>query len=147
MSNKPFVVLLVEDEEHDIVAVKRAWKQNNIANPLHVVRSGAECLDYLHQRGKYSDPATAPAPRLLLLDIKMPGMDGFAVLEEIRRDERLRRLPMVVLTGSDAGTDRNRSYDLGANAYIQKPLEFKDLSEAIGLINRFWELAKLPVLG
>ena len=146
MRNKPFVVLLVEDDEHDIVAVKRAWKQNDIANPLHVVRSGAECLDYLHQRGKYSAPASAPAPGILLLDIKMPGMDGFVVLEEIRRDERLRRLPMVVLTGSDARTDRNRSYDLGANAYIRKPLEFKDLSEAIGVINRFWELAELPDL-
>jgi len=144
MGNKPFVVLLVEDEEHDIVAAKRAWKQNNIANPLHVLRSGAECLDYLHQRGKYSDPATAPMPGILLLDIKMPRMDGFEVLEEIRRDESLSRLPMVVLTGSDAGTDRDRSYDLGANAYIQKPLEFKDFSEAIRIINEFWTLAELP---
>ena len=144
MGNKPFVVLLVEDEEHDIVAIRRAWKQNAITNSLYVVRSGEECVDYLHQRGKYSDPATALAPGILLLDIKMPGMDGFALLEEIRRDERLSRLPMVVLTGSDAGTDRNKSYDLGANAYIQKPLEFKDFSKAIGVINKFWELAELP---
>jgi len=146
MSNKPFVVLLIEDEEHDIVAVKRAWKQNGITNLLHVVHSGEECLDFLHRRGKHSDPSGDSTAGLLLLDIKMPGMDGFAVLEEIRRSERLRRLPVVVLTGSDAGTDRDRSYDLGANAYIQKPLEFKDFSEAISVINRFWELAELPGL-
>ena len=146
MSDKPFVVLLVEDDEHDIVAAKRAWKQNNIANPLHIVRSGAECLDYLHRRGSYSDPAAAPTPGILLLDIKMPGMDGFAILEEIRQNERLRRLPIVVLTGSDARTDRNRSYDLSANVYISKPLEFKDFSEAIRVINQFWELAELPDL-
>ncbi|MDY7010558.1 MAG: response regulator [Planctomycetota bacterium] len=134
MSNKPFVALLVEDEEHDIVAVRRAWKQNNIANPLHVVRNGTECLDYLHRRGKYSAPATAPKPGMLLLDIKMPGMDGFAVIEEIRRDERLSSLPMVVLTGSDTRADRNKSYNLGVNAYIRKPLEFKDFSEEIRII-------------
>ena len=144
MSKRPFVVVLVEDEEHDIVAAKRAWKQNNIVNPLHVLRSGAECLHYLYQHGKYSDAAAAPRPGILLLDIKMPGIDGFAVLEEIRHDERLSRLPMVVLTGSDAVADRNKSYDLGANAYIRKPSEFKGFSEAIRAINDFWTLAELP---
>ena len=146
MPDKPFAILVGEDDEHDIVVTKRAWKGNNIENQLFLVRSGQECLDFLHRRGKYSDPTAAPTPGILLLDIKMPGMDGFTVLEQIRRDERLRRLPVVIVTGSDAAGDRNRSYDLGANAYIRKPLEFKDFSEAIRVINRFWELAELPDL-
>ena len=143
MKEKPFLVLLADDDEHDIVAIRRAWKQEGIANPLHVVRSGEECLDYLHHRGKYADAADA-TPGILLLDVKMPRMDGFAVLEAIRRNERLRRLPVVVFTGSDAAGDRNASYDLGANAHVKKPLEFKDLSRAIRIINEFWELSELP---
>jgi two-component system response regulator len=144
MSNKPFVVLLVEDEEHDIVAVKRAWKQNMIANILNIVRSGEECLDYLHGRGKYSALPKTSTPGIILLDIEMPGMNGLEVLEHIRRDERRRRLPVVLFTGSDTGSNQDRSYDMGANAYIRKPLKFKDFSEAIRVTNEFWTLVELP---
>ncbi len=144
MSKKPFVILMAEDNEHDIVATRRAWKKNNIANPLHVVRDGEECLDYLHQRGKYSEPGSAPRPGILLLDIKMPRMDGLAVLKHIREDADLRRLPVVILTTSKDEEDRIRSYDLGANAYIMKPVGFRNFSEAVGTINLFWELVELP---
>jgi CheY-like chemotaxis protein len=144
MSKKTFVVLMAEDNQHDIVATKRAWKENNIANPLYIVRDGEECLDYLHQRGKYSEPGSAPRPGILLLDIKMPKMDGLAVLKQIREGEKLHRLPVVILTTSKAEEDRLKSYDLGANAYIVKPVGFQNLAEAVRTINLFWELVELP---
>ena len=144
MSKKPFVVLMAEDNEHDIVATRRAWKKNNIANPLHIVRNGEECLDYLHQRGKYSEPGSAPRPGILLLDIKMPRMDGLAVLKHIREDADLRRLPVVILTTSKDEEDCLGSYDLGANAYVMKPVGFHNFSEAVRTINLFWELVELP---
>ena len=144
MSKKTFVVLMAEDNQHDIVATKRAWKQNNIANSLYIVRDGEECLDYLHQRGKYSEPGSAPRPGILLLDIKMPKMDGLAVLKQIREDQKLHRLPVVILTTSRAEEDRLKSYDLGANAYIVKPVGFQNLAEAVRTINLFWELVELP---
>jgi CheY-like chemotaxis protein len=144
MSKKTFVVLMAEDNQHDIVATKRAWKENNIANSLYIVRDGEECLDYLHQRGKYSEPGSAPRPGILLLDIKMPKMDGLAVLKQIREDQKLHRLPVVILTTSKAEEDRLKSYDLGANAYIVKPVGFQNLAGAVRTINLFWELVELP---
>jgi CheY-like chemotaxis protein len=144
MTRKPFVVLLAEDDEHDIVATKRAWTKHNIANPLYIVNDGEECLDFLHRRGKYSEPGSAPRPGILLLDIKMPKMDGLAVLERIRKDNELRRLPVIILTTSKAEEDRLRGYDLGVNAYIVKPVGFENFSEAVRAINVFWQLVELP---
>lgn len=144
MSDKPFVVLMAEDNEHDVVATRRAWKKNDIVNPLYVVKDGEECLDYLHRRGRYGEPGAAPQPGILLLDLKMPKMDGLAVLKHVREDEKLRRLPIVILTSSREGGDRLRSYDLGANAYIVKPVGFRNLSQAVRTISLFWELVELP---
>ena len=144
MGKEPFGVLMAEDDEHDILATKRAWKKHNIANSLFIVNDGEECLDFLHRRGKYGDPGTAPRPGILLLDIKMPKMDGLAVLKHIREDEELRRLPVIILTTSKAEEDRLNSYDLGANAYIVKPVGFENFSEAVGTINLFWQLVELP---
>ncbi len=139
-------VLLAEDSAEDIAAVERAWKRHNILNPLHVVRDGEECLDYLHKRGRYAPPANGQAPRpgILILDLKMPKMDGLAVLREIRENERLRHLPVIVLTTSRADEDRVRSYELWANAYITKPAGFAEFAEAIAKINGFWMLVELP---
>ena len=144
MGKEPFGVLMAEDDEHDILATKRAWKKHNIANPLFIVNDGEECLDFLHRRGKYGDPGTAPRPGILLLDLRMPKMDGLAVLKHIREDEELRRLPVIILTTSKAEEDRLNSYDLGANAYIVKPVGFEKFSEAVGTINLFLELVELP---
>jgi len=144
MSKESFVVLMAEDNEHDILATKRAWRRNQILNPLYFVRDGEECLDYLYQRGKYSEPDAAPKPGILLLDINMPKMDGLAVLKHIREDEELHRLPAIILTTSNAERDRLKSYDLGANAYIVKPVGFKNFSQAVKTINLFWELVELP---
>ncbi len=144
MSEDSFVVLMAEDDEHDIFATRRAWKKHNIANPLYIVNDGEECLDFLHRRGKYSEHSSAPRPGILLLDIKMPKMDGLAVLERIRNDEELRRLPVIILTTSKAEEDRLRGYDLGVNAYIVKPVGFENFSEAVRAINVFWQLVELP---
>ena len=144
MVKESFVVLMAEDDEHDIVATKRAWKQHHIANPLYIVNDGEECLDFLYRRGKYSEPGTAPRPGILLLDIKMPKMDGLAVLKQIREDNELRSLPVIILTTSKADEDRLRSYDLGVNAYIVKPVGFERFSKAVRTINLFWQLVELP---
>ena len=144
MNNRPFVILMAEDNEHDILATERAWQKNNIANPLYIVNDGEECLDYLYQRGKYSEPNSAPRPGILLLDISMPKLDGLAVLEHIRKDETLHRLPVIIMTTSQLEEDCLRSYDLGVNAYIRKPVGFGRLCDAVKAINLFWELVQLP---
>ncbi len=141
---KPFVVLMADDSPHDVLATRRAWKQHNILNPLYVVSDGEECLDYLYRRGKYSDPIISPKPGVLLLDIKMPKLDGLSVLKHIRADDQFRHLPVVILTTSQEEEDRFRSYELGANAYITKPVGFDNFSDAVRTINLFWELVELP---
>ncbi len=146
MGKNHFVVLMAEDNKHDVIATRRAWKENNIANPLHIVNDGEECLDYLYKRGKYSEQGSAPRPGILLLDIKMPRMDGLEALKHIRESEEFHRLPVVILTTSKNEEDRMRSYDLGVNAYIQKPVGFDGLTNAIKTINLFWEMVELPNL-
>lgn len=144
MKKEPFVVLMAEDDEHDIVATKRAWRKHGIANPLYVVNDGEQCMDFLLRRGRYAKKGTAPRPGILLLDIKMPRMDGLTVLKHIREDRNLRRLPVMMLTTSKREEDRVQSYDLGANAFIVKPVGFENFSEAVRTINLFWQLVELP---
>lgn len=143
-ASQKLVVLMAEDQKHDILATRRAWKSHNIDNPLYVVRDGEECLDYLYRRGKYSDPAKSPTPGVLLLDIKMPRLDGLSVLAEIRKDEKLRHLPVTVLTTSSEDEDRIKSYQLGANAFIRKPVGFRSFAAAMEAINLFWALVIPP---
>jgi len=144
MGKDPFLVLMAEDNEHDILATKRAWKKNHIVNPLYIVCDGEECLDFLYHQGNYENARTMPQPGILLLDINMPRMDGLAVLKYIRNDGHLRRLPVIMLTTSQAEEDRLKSYNLGANAYIVKPVGFDNFSTAVRTISLFWELVELP---
>jgi CheY-like chemotaxis protein len=144
MPAQPLVVLMVEDNEHDILATQRAWKTHRIANPLYIVTDGEACLDYLHQRGPYSAPGVAPHPGLLLLDLQIPKIDGIGVLQHIREDNRLDCLPVVIFTTSQLEEDRMRSYDLGVNAYIRKPIGFNRFAETLRIINLFWGLVELP---
>jgi two-component system response regulator len=141
---QPFVVLMAEDDEHDVIATRRSWKIHKIHNPLHVVPNGEECLDYLYRRGKYEDPATSPRPGLILLDINLPRLDGISVLRTIREDEKLRFLPVVILTTSRNDEEKIESYRLGVNAYITKPVGFEGFNDAMRKINLFWELVELP---
>lgn len=146
MEKTSFIALMAEDNKHDIIATRRAWQENRIANTLYVVNDGEECLDYLYQRGKYSDPKSAPKPGILLLDINMPKMNGHEVLDQIRGEPRFCNLPVIILTTSKTEEDRVRSYDLGATAYIKKPVGFENLSHAVKTINLFWEMVELPKL-
>ena len=127
-----------------MLAVKRAWKLHNLLNPLHIVRDGQECLDYLFHKGSYSSPDEAPRPGLLLLDLNMPKVDGLTVLKRVRADDGLCHLSVVVLTTSKRDEDRIDSYNLNVNAYIQKPVDFDNFAEAIRRISLFWEIVELP---
>jgi len=144
MTKNRLIVLMAEDNKHDIIAIKRAWKEAQIANGLRIVHDGEECLDYLLHQGKYRDPKSAPKPGLLLLDIKMPKMDGIEVLQRIRSEEKIRHLPVVMLTSSQNEEDRIRSYAHGVNAYIKKPVGFENLAAAVRRIHLFWEIVELP---
>ncbi len=123
MTEKAFVVLMAEDSRHDIIATQRAWKQHKIANPLYIVRDGRECLDYLHHTGKYSEPGSAPQPGILLLDLKMPRLNGLEVLQHIRQDEELRKLPVITLTTSKAEENGIGRYEVGARGKLRSPME------------------------
>ena len=134
-----FVVLVAEDEAHDVVAIRRAWRTLGIRNPLVIVSDGEACLDYLFRRGEH---ANAPPPGLVLLDLHMPRLDGLGALRAIRANAATARLPVVILTSSKAEEDRLRSYDLGANAYIVKPVGFENFTAAMRTIHEFWNLAE-----
>ena len=144
MYKEPFLILMAEDSEHDIIATRRVWKKSRIANPLFIVKDGEECLDFLYHRGRYNGDNAPPHPGVLLLDVHMPKMDGISVLKYVRNDGPFRRLPIIVMTSSEAHEDRLRSYDLGANAYIVKPVGFDNLSNTLMAVNLFWEAAALP---
>ena len=144
MGKDPFLVLMAEDDEHDILATKRAWKKHHIVNRLYIVYDGEECLDFLYHQGKNDNPHTMPQQGILLLDIKMTKMDGLTVLKQIREDEELQHLPVIILTTSKAEEDRLKGYNLGVNAYIVKPVGFENFSEAVRTINLFWQLVELP---
>jgi len=138
------IVLMAEDDEHDVMATRRAWKKCNIEDTLVVVRNGEECLDYLYRRGDYADAKLHPAPKLLLLDLNMPKLGGIDVLEAIHGDEKFSSLPVVILTTSDNEPDLKKCYALGANAYIIKPIGFDKFTDAIKKIDMFWKLVKVP---
>jgi CheY-like chemotaxis protein len=126
MRKEPFSVLLVEDDLNDIFLVKRAFKMALITDPLHVVTDGLEAMDYLRGAGKYADRRIYPLPRLIVMHIKMPRKSGFEVLEWMEtHGQPLRRVPVVIVSGSDNPADINRAYELGANAYMIKPVDFR----------------------
>ena len=131
-------VLLVEDDPDDVALIQRAFRKANIANPLRVVTDGEEAVAYLAGRGEYAERARHPLPVLVLLDLKLPKRSGYEVLAWLRRQEGLRRLPVAVLTSSRQAADVNRAYDLGANAYLQKPVGFEALHELLRTLNLFW---------
>ena len=139
------LILLVEDREDDILLVRKAFKAAFIENPLQVVRDGEEAIAYLQGEGRYSNRAEHPLPELILLDLKMPKMDGFDVLTWIRQQPGIRALPVVVLTSSDQIKDVNRAYDLGANSFLVKPLDFQNYTQLTKLINEYWmKSSKIP---
>jgi CheY-like chemotaxis protein len=135
-----FAVLLVEDDLNDIFLVRRAFKRAEIPNPLHVVTDGAEAIHYLHGEGKYADRQLYPLPRLIVMDIKMPRKTGFEVLEWVKSDNVLKRIPVIIVSSSDQTADINKAYELGANAYMIKPVNFKSVESLFQSITHYWGL-------
>jgi len=131
-------ILLVEDNADDEALTVRALKKNNVANNLVVARDGVEALDYLFGTGAHAGRDTTMLPGLVLLDLKLPKLDGLEVLQRLRADERTRRLPVVVLTSSKEEPDLVKSYNLGANSYIRKPVDFNQFTEAVRQLGMYW---------
>jgi len=128
-------ILLVEDNTADIHLTKKVLQENKIVRSIDVVKDGVEVIDYLKKRGKFSN---AVKPNLILLDLNLPKRNGFEVLEEIKQDEDLKRIPVVILTVSDVREDLIKAYDLHANSYVIKPLEMKEFYRIINSIVNYW---------
>ncbi|MFX1304731.1 MAG: response regulator [Promethearchaeota archaeon] len=128
-------ILLVEDNAADIQLTKQVLKENKIVSTLDIVRDGVEAIDFLKRRGKFSN---AKPPNLIILDLNLPKMNGFEVLKELKHDDKIKRIPVVILTVSDAKEDLIKAYNLHANCYVIKPLEMKDFYRIINSIVNFW---------
>ncbi|MFC1601109.1 response regulator [Candidatus Sumerlaeota bacterium] len=137
-------ILLVEDDENDILAVQRAFEKNSISNPLFVVQDGEEALAFLNHEKPYDDEKKYPLPDIILLDINMPKMNGLELLSVIKREERFKSVPVVVLTSSKREWDKIESYKLGVNSFMIKPVDFDKFSDAIVMINNYWSMTELP---
>jgi two-component system, response regulator len=139
------VILLADDDPDDRLLATMALKKSRLANSIQTVEDGEELMDYLHRRGAYADPESSPRPGLILLDLNMPRKDGREALQEIKSDSRLRRIPVVVLTTSQADQDIVDTYNLGVNAFVTKPVTFDGLADAIQALGNFWfEIVQLP---
>jgi len=137
--------LLADDDPDDRKLTHDAFMENRLANEFHAVEDGEELMDYLYRRGKYESMRGDPLPGLILLDLNMPRKDGREALKEIKADPDLRRIPIVVLTTSKAEEDIVRTYDLGVNSYVTKPVTFKSLVELIRILGCYWfEVVQLP---
>lgn len=142
---RPITVLCADDDEDDRLLVQEAWEESRLANELRFVEDGEELLEYLQRRGRYSEPASAPRPGMILLDLNMPRKDGREALEEIRADPDLRRIPVIILTTSKAEEDILRSYDLGVNSFITKPVTFESMVRILQMVGQYWfEIVELP---
>lgn len=138
-------ILLVEDNETDAELTIRALKKNNLANKLVWAKDGAEALDFIFGEGKYSERDIEKGlPRLILLDLRMPKVDGLEVLQTIKADERTKMIPVVVLTSSKEDRDIVESYELGVNSYVSKPVEFDEFTEAVSTLGLYWMLLNNP---
>lgn len=140
-------ILLVEDNPDDQALLLRAMKKNHIANEIVIANDGVEALDYLFARGKFEGRDVNALPELVLLDLKLPKIGGFEVLQQLRADERTKYVPVVVLTSSVEDADMIRSYDLGANSFVQKPVDFEEFVSAAANLGLYWLVINKPVNG
>ncbi|HEY4788164.1 MAG TPA: response regulator [Bacteroidales bacterium] len=131
-------ILLVDDNNMDVVLTLDAFREARLKNKINVARNGQEALDYLFGRHKYDDRNLYPMPNLILLDLKMPGIDGFEVLRQIKSTEGLKRIPVIILTSSKEEGDRALSYDIGANSYLLKPVSFDGFTDVVKKIDDYW---------
>src|ERR1044072_4427022 len=141
----PITILMADDDADDRQLTSEALEDARLINDIRFVENGEELLDYLRRQGKYAPPAEAPRPGLILLDLNMPRKDGRTVLKEIKSDPDLRQIPVVVLTTSKADEDAYKSYDLGVNSYIVKPVTFEALVDILQTLEKYWfEIVELP---
>jgi two-component system, response regulator len=140
----PVEILLVEDNPHDVELTLHAFKKHHLANRVHVVRDGAEALDYLMGRGVYASRNLRNCPRVILLDLKLPKVDGLEVLRAIKSNSHTRHIPVVVLTSSREERDIVETYQLGVNSYICKPVDFEQFTEAVRQVGFYWVLLNQP---
>ena len=143
---KSIIILYAEDDEEDRMLIEDALEESKLANELHFVVDGEDLMDYLHRRSEYEKYRDTPYPGLILLDLNMPKKDGREALKEIKNDPKLRHIPVIVLTTSKAEEDIIRSYDLGVNSFIKKPVTFESLVEIIKTLGKYWfDIVELPV--
>ncbi len=133
-------ILLVEDNPQDAELMIRSLRKTNVANPIYHVEDGAEALDFLYCRGAYGDREPGNEPKVVFLDLKLPKLSGLEVLRQIKTDERLRKLPVVVVTSSREDPDIKAAYELGVNSYVVKPVEFEDFAETMRRLGYYWLL-------
>ena len=146
MGENKVEILLVEDNPHDVKLALHAFKKNNIANSIHVVRDGAEALEFVFCQERYADRLIEDCPKLVLLDLKLPLVDGIEVLRKMKQDSRTKMIPVVVMTSSKEECDMVDSYQLGVNSYIVKPVDFDQFSVAVQQIGLYWLLLnELPM--
>ncbi len=142
---RPFDILLVEDNPADVEITIEAFRRSHRGNRVYVCRDGEDALDYLFQRGRYSRPGSAPRPDIILLDLNLPKRSGTEVLEQLKKHELMKDIPVVVLTTSERDEDVTRCYKQGANSYLTKPVQFDECVKLVNNIQLYWlELSKLP---
>jgi CheY-like chemotaxis protein len=142
---KPFTILVADDDHDDREMTLEAFQESRLLNEIRFVQDGEQLMQYLRQQGEFSDPQKNPKPSLILLDLNMPRMDGRAALKLIKADEKLRRIPVVIMTTSKEEEDIFRSYDEGANSFITKPVKFSSLVDTVRALGRYWvEIVDLP---
>lgn len=144
MKDGPVEILLVEDNPNDVELALHALEKNNIANHIEVARDGAEALDFLFGTGAYAGRNIQDGPKVILLDLKLPKVDGLEVLEQVRSDPRTKNIPVVILTSSREERDIAESYNLGVNSYIVKPVDFEQFTEAVRQLGLYWLLLNQP---
>ena len=140
----PVTILVAEDDPNDIMLLRRAFYKAGVEVPIHFVRDGQEVIDYLQGQPPFEDPAQNPVPTLLLLDLKMPKLNGFEVLEWLRRQAFLHRLPVVIFSGSSEPEDRRKAYSLGAGSYVVKPQDPDQFMEVVRVLKRYWVDINFP---
>lgn len=133
-------ILLVEDNPADAELTQRALRRNRVRNDIHWVQDGAEALDFLFSEGAYAPRAGMAAPRLVLLDLKLPKVDGMDVLRRMKADARTKGIPVVMMTSSQEERDLVASYELGVNSYVVKPMEFEEFTKVVGQVGLYWDL-------
>lgn len=137
-------ILLVEDNPADVELTLHALRQNNLANKIHVARDGEEALDFLFNRGRFQDGKGQAPPRIVLLDLKLPKIDGLGVLRAVKSDPRTRAIPIIILTSSKEEKDMVEGYSLGVNSYIQKPVDFSNFRDTVRQLGLYWLLINVP---